>query len=97
MAGPEKGTEGRISRRELVKRAGVGAGGLVLSGATAQPIWARPRVEDAANSITIGFVSPRSGPLAGFGEPDPYVLGLARASFAKGLVIRGKKYSVKVL
>jgi branched-chain amino acid transport system substrate-binding protein len=97
MAGPEKGTEGRISRRELVKRAGVGAGGLVLSGAMAQPIWARPRVEDAANSITIGFISPRSGPLAGFGEPDPYVLGLARASFAKGLVIRGKKYSVKVL
>ena len=93
----ENGTEGRISRRELVKRAGVGAGGLVISGAAAQPIWARPRVEDAANSITIGFISPRSGPLAGFGEPDPYVLGLARASLAKGLVIRGKKYSVKVL
>jgi branched-chain amino acid transport system substrate-binding protein len=97
MAGPEKGTEERISRRELVKRAGVGAGGLVIAGATAQPIWARPRVDDAANSITIGFISPRSGPLAGFGEPDPYVLGLARAAFAKGLVIRGKKYSVKVL
>ena len=39
----------------------------------------------AASSIKIGFVSPRTGPAAGFGEPDPYVIGLAKKAFAKGL------------
>ncbi len=86
-----------ISRRELVKRAGVGVGGLVLGGAAAEPIWARPLSEEAAGTIKIGFISPRSGPLAGFGEPDPYVLGLARHAFAKGIKIGGKTYSVKIL
>jgi branched-chain amino acid transport system substrate-binding protein len=89
-----------ISRRELVKRAGVGAGGLVLSGVASQPVWARPRSEerfDAATTITIGFVSPLTGPAAGFGEPDPYVLGLARKAFAKGVTVAGTHYGVKIV
>ena len=37
--------EGRgISRRELLKRAGIGAGGLAVSGVAAPQIWAAPRV-----------------------------------------------------
>jgi branched-chain amino acid transport system substrate-binding protein len=96
--GEETGNrEASISRRELVKRAGIGVGGLVLSGAAAGPVWARPRVWDAANTLRIGFISPRSGPLAGFGEPDPYVLSLARAALAKGLTIGGKDYAVTIL
>jgi branched-chain amino acid transport system substrate-binding protein len=86
-----------LSRRELVKRAGVGIGGLALGGVAAQPAWARPLVHDAGNTIKIGFISPRTGPLAGFGEPDPYVLGLARATLSKGLTIGGKKYGVTIL
>src|SRR5207244_7171211 len=38
-----------------------------------------------------------TGPLAGFGEPDPYVLRLARAPLAKGLTIGGKKSGVTIL
>src|SRR5205814_253740 len=86
-----------ISRRELVKRAGVGAGGLLLSGAAAGPAWARPKAHDASSTIKIGFVSPRTGPAAGFGEPDGYVLGLARKAFAKGLTVAGQHYSVQVI
>jgi len=89
-----------ISRRELVKRAGVGVGGMVLSGSVAGPVWASPRNEesyDAANTITLGFVSPLTGPAAGFGEPDPYVIGLARKAFASGLTIGGTKYAVKIV
>src|SRR5438128_4634604 len=86
-----------LSRRELVKRAGVGIGGLAVSGVAAQPSWARPLAHDAGNTLKIGFISPRTGPLAGFGEPDPYVLGLARATLAKGLTIGGKKYGVTIL
>ena len=86
-----------ISRRQLLKRAGVGAGGLVVSGALAEPIWARPRSVDADNTITLGFVSPLTGPAAGFGEPDQYVIGLARKAFAKGLTIGGTKYDVVIV
>jgi branched-chain amino acid transport system substrate-binding protein len=96
-AGTEGILEVRISRRELVKRAGVGASGLLLAGAGASPIWARPRSFDATTTITIGFVSPLTGPAAGFGEPDPYVLGIARKALEKGLTIGGKHYAVKVV
>jgi branched-chain amino acid transport system substrate-binding protein len=86
-----------LSRRDLLKRAGVGAGGLALFPALAEKAWARPLSHDAGNTIKVGFVSPRTGPAAGFGEPDPYVISLARKAFAKGLTVKGKHYSVQVL
>jgi len=61
------------------------------------PAWARATAFDAAATINIGIVSPLTGPASGFGEPDPYVVGLARAAFAKGLKIGGKTYAVKVI
>jgi branched-chain amino acid transport system substrate-binding protein len=101
MSEEAKAGEGStLSRRELVKRAGIGVGALAVPGVAAQPIWARPRSEesaDAASTITIGFVSPLTGPAAGFGEPDPYVLGLARKAFAKGITVKGKHYAVKIV
>ena len=89
--------ESPISRSELLKRAGVGVGGLVIAGSVPASALARVVNETApeANTIKIGFISPRSGALAGFGEPDPYVLGLARKAFAKGITISGKRYAVK--
>ncbi|WP_133918009.1 ABC transporter substrate-binding protein [Streptomyces sp. NBC_00582] len=48
-------------------------------------------------TLKIGFVSPRTGAAAGFGEPDAYVLSLARKAFADGLTIGGKKYQVKII
>jgi branched-chain amino acid transport system substrate-binding protein len=50
-----------------------------------------------AATLKIGFVSPRTGAAAGFGEPDAYVLSLARKAFADGLTIGGKKYQVKII
>ncbi|HZP72490.1 MAG TPA: ABC transporter substrate-binding protein [Gaiellaceae bacterium] len=96
MADRETELTGRTTRRGFVKRAGAGAGGLLLSGVAAQPVWARPRSYDAGNTIKIGFVSPLTGPAAGFGEPDPYVIGLARKAFAKGLTIGGQHYAVEI-
>ena len=89
-----------ISRRELVKRAGVGAAGLALSGTVADAALGAVEVRetaDAARTIKIGFISPRSGPLAGFGEPTPYLLAQARKAFAKGLVVGGKRYAVQII
>ena len=89
-----------ISRRELVKRAGVGAAGVALSGGMADSALGAISVRetaDAARTIKIGFISPRTGPLAGFGEPTPYLLAQARKAFAKGLVVGGKKYAVQII
>ena len=92
---------GALNRADFLKRSGAAVGGVVLGGAAAQPAWAsRGRVAGAhaaASTITIGYVSPLTGPAAGFGEPDPYVIGLARKAFAKGLKVGGKTYSVNIV
>ncbi len=82
-----------ISRRELVERASVGVGGLLVAGALPAG-WLRVQESaEAANAlIKIGFISPRTGPLGSFGEPDPYALSLFRKKLAKGLRIKGKLY-----
>ena len=91
---------GSLNRAEFLKRGGAAVGGVVLSGVAAQTAWARlSRIahDSAATPIKIGFVSPLTGPAAGFGEPDPYVISLAKAAFAKGLKIGGKTYSVQII
>ncbi|GIH05182.1 hypothetical protein Rhe02_32490 [Rhizocola hellebori] len=87
-----------MNRRQVL-RAGVGIAGL----AVAAPIAAACEVAGGSSgggtstTIKIGFVSPRTGPAAGFGETDAYVIGLARNAFAGGLTIGGKKYDVEVI
>lgn len=84
------------SRRELLKAAGAGtialAAGSLLE--VARPGGARAA---SAGTIKIGFVSPRTGPAAGFGESDAYVLDLARKAFQRGLDIGGTHYSVEII
>jgi len=80
-----------VSRRDFVKRAAAGAGGLALAGNMSSAF------AQASDVIKIGFVSPRTGPLGGFGEGDPYVLGLARKALANGLTAGGKKYKVELI
>ena len=65
-----------INRRALV------AGGLGLVAAPAV-LRAIP-VNAQSKSIRIGHVSPRTGPLAGFGEADGFILDQVRASWARG-------------
>ena len=101
----DKILSGRLSRRELVKKAGIGAGGVMMAGlisacggsssttttaggtaaTTTGGTTATTGAAPTAGTIKIGFVSPRTGPAAGFGEPDPYVIGLAKKAFANGL------------
>ncbi|HEY5457434.1 MAG TPA: ABC transporter substrate-binding protein [Acidothermaceae bacterium] len=51
----------------------------------------------SAGTIKIGYVSPITGADAGFGEPDGYVLGLARKAFANGIQIGGKTWNVQII
>ncbi len=80
-----------VSRRDFVKSAAVGAGGLALAGRVSSAF------AKGGETIKIGFVSPRTGPLGGFGECDPYVLALARKALAGGLTSSGKKYNVEII
>jgi branched-chain amino acid transport system substrate-binding protein len=98
MAGEASETESRgFSRRQFVERAGVGLGGLAFSGGVAACGSSSSSSGSSGGSIKIGFVSPLTGPAAGFGEPDPYVLGLAKQALASGLTIGGTKYDVTVI
>jgi branched-chain amino acid transport system substrate-binding protein len=87
----------QLTRRALLKRAGVGAAGIAVSGVLAEPIWARPRSVEASDTIKLGFVSPLTGPLAGFGEGDPYIIGLAKHAWRNGMTIGGKHYAVEII
>ena len=57
-----------------------GAAGLA---AAARPYGAFAAGPEA--TLKVGFISPRTGPLGGFGETDGYVLDLARKALATGL------------
>ena len=87
----------RLTRRGLLKRAGAGVAGVAFSGVLAEPVWARARTLDASNTIKLGFVSPLTGPLAGFGEGDPYIIGLAKHAWRNGMTIGGQHYSVQII
>src|SRR3984957_3985859 len=77
-----------LSRRDFVKNAA--AGGIAFAGRISTAF------AQAADVIKIGFISPRSGPLGGFGEGDPFVLGRARKALAHGLTSGGKKHKVEI-
>jgi len=97
---PEERRNSTLSRRQLLRAAGLSATGLALSGplmAACSPGSGGVGGGGSTSTLKIGFVSPRTGPAAGFGEPDGYVLGLARKAFEGGLTIGGKKYDVTIV
>ena len=84
---------------------GSSSGGTASSAAASTPASAAVSASSSAVSsapasggtIKIGFVSPITGPAAGFGEPDAYVLALAKKAFAAGIEVGGKKYDVEII
>jgi branched-chain amino acid transport system substrate-binding protein len=51
----------------------------------------------ATDSIKIGYVSPQTGPLAGFGEADDYVIDSIREQFKDGLKIGDETYQIEII
>ena len=80
----------KVTRRRILEGAGT-----LLAAATVPAGFAQ--AAGPAETLKVGFISPRTGPLAGFGECDPYVLELARKVFAHGLKVGGKTYAVELL
>jgi branched-chain amino acid transport system substrate-binding protein len=84
----------RIGRRRFVVGSGAGIAATALSGRAYGQTMAGASPE---NTLRVGFVSPRTGALAAFGEADGFILDLNRTKFAKGVTINGKTYSVTIL
>src|SRR5215469_16121542 len=97
-------TEGEMSARDgmhvndrmsAITRRRVVAAGI---GALAAPAVLRVIPANAQSRIIkIGHVSPRTGPLAGFGEADGFILDQVRGIVAKGLESGGKTYQVEIV
>ena len=84
-----------LTRREMLKTTGLVLGGIAVPGVLESCLTSS--TSTPSGTIKIGYVSPITGPASGFGEPDAYVLGLARKSFGGGLTIGGTNYSVQIL
>lgn len=76
-----------IDRRTVLK------GGLAVAASLSSPGVLRA----ATPTIRIGHVSPRTGPMAGFAEADPYMLDQIRGLLANGLQIGGKTYTIEII
>ncbi|MEJ2377278.1 MAG: ABC transporter substrate-binding protein, partial [Pseudolabrys sp.] len=78
-----------ISRRTMVK-AGLGA-------IAAPAVLKISPALAASDTIKVGHVSPKTGPLAGFGEADGFILSQVRGIQKKGLKVGVKTYNVEII
>jgi branched-chain amino acid transport system substrate-binding protein len=95
MTHTRTGSEG--ARRRTLSRRGLlraSAGAAVAGGVAAWPIGRSP---GADREIKLGFVSPRTGPLAGFGEADEFVIGGLDKVFKQGVAIGSKRHPIRLL
>ena len=78
-----------FSRRTLMKT-GIGA---IAAPAVLSVIPANAQ----SKIIKIGYVNPRTGPLAGFGEADNFIIDQVKGAMGDGLKIGGKTYPVQII
>lgn len=79
-----------ISRRKFIVTTAAAGAAIAFAG--------KSRIAVAAtDAIKVGFISPRTGALAGFGEGDGFVLDTARKTLANGLKVGDKTYAVTIL
>jgi branched-chain amino acid transport system substrate-binding protein len=78
-----------MSRRRFL--AGTAAGTVALG------LGGKRALAQSAGTIKVGFISPITGALAGFGEGDGFVLETARKALASGIQVAGKTYDVKII
>jgi branched-chain amino acid transport system substrate-binding protein len=83
----------RRTRREFLQVGGGAAAALALDGLGPR----RAAAQRGSRPLKIGYVSPQTGPLAGFGETDTFVVGGIRKAVGKGLAIRGQTFPIEIL
>jgi branched-chain amino acid transport system substrate-binding protein len=79
-----------INRRKFVKCGGALGAWSLIGGLGAPTVF-------AARPIKIGYVSPQTGPLAGFGDADSYILGGINDKLKGGLALGKQTYPIEIL
>jgi branched-chain amino acid transport system substrate-binding protein len=95
---------GHLSRRGLLRTAGVsaavvGGGGLLEACSSGIKGASSSSTSGSSNAeITIGWIHPLTGSLAGFGAPDGFVISKIEATspYKNGFKIGGKTYKVNI-
>jgi len=76
------------TRRTLLKS------GAALAATSLAAPWVRAAGGD---TFKIGYVSPKTGPLAAFAEPDAFTLAQIKQAVAGGIMSGGKRYKVEII
>jgi branched-chain amino acid transport system substrate-binding protein len=82
--------DGDLDRRRFVQLAALSGAALLAGCRTSDPLADR-------QTIKLGYVSPQSGSLFGFGEADSFVIESTRRRFKDGLQIGGRAHPVEIL
>jgi branched-chain amino acid transport system substrate-binding protein len=97
----DTGPVGSISRRGVLRAVGagaavMGAGGLLEACSSGIKGASSGSGSGSTKAITIGWIHPLTGPLAGFGAPDNWVISkiMQTTPYKSGFKIGGKTYSV---
>jgi branched-chain amino acid transport system substrate-binding protein len=89
-----------LSRRGVLRAAGTGASVLGFGGLLEACSSIKGASSGSGNTkaITLGWIHPLTGPLAGFGAPDKWVISKIKATtpYKNGFKIGGKTYSVTI-
>ena len=94
---------GRLDRRRFLRLTGATGAAVTLSG-----LLAACKNDEGSGggtsgggaqgrAIRLGYVSPQTGPLAGFGEADNFILEGVRTALKDGLQIGGTAHAVEIL
>jgi branched-chain amino acid transport system substrate-binding protein len=100
-AGQSRRDKEGITRRSALR--GLGAGALATgAGSALAACSSRVRGSASAEStstVTLGYITPYTGSLAGFASGDKFVLSTIRATSAykNGFTVGGKKFAVKII
>jgi branched-chain amino acid transport system substrate-binding protein len=92
-----------VSRRAVLKGLGAGAavaaGGPLLAACGTSGIKGAGGGSSSGGTVTIGYVSPKTGPLAGFATPDDFIISTIRATskYTKGFKTGGKQFSLHIV
>ncbi|MBL1240459.1 MAG: ABC transporter substrate-binding protein [OCS116 cluster bacterium] len=86
-----KNSKSNISRRSVLK------GGAVLGMGLAAPSLITSKAFANGRELKIGFVSPKTGPVAAFGASDDYVLAGVRKAIGEGIMINGELYPIRII
>lgn len=69
----------------------------LAAGVAAPAILRSTRAYAQSPTLKVGFVTPSTGPLAGFAEADDYILEGLRAQFSGGVSNNGKSFNIEII